>query len=55
MSLLLALTAVAPPEPPAVTAGTRLGNNLFRWPDRRPTDFDLEFDLIVALVAADAI
>lgn len=35
--------------------GTKLGNNLFRWPDRRPETVDDEFDLIVALVAADAI
>lgn len=36
-------------------SGTRLGNGLFRWPDRHPGDLDREFDLIVALVAANAI
>lgn len=52
MSLLLALTATVTPT---TTDGTKLGNNLFRWPDRRPETVDDEFDLIVALVAADAI
>ncbi len=50
MSLLLALTAVAPPEPPAVTAGGR--TVLYAPAKELLTDDELNALLVALLVAA---